>query len=101
MVFTAHRAAITFQIDGETQKEQKEKKAALMVGISIGVLVLCWIPFFVTELVSPLCSCNIPRISKSIFVWLGYCNSSFNPFICMVFNKYYNHAFKNLFLKQR
>lgn len=101
MVFTAHRAAITSQIDGETQKEQKEKKAALMVGISIGVLVLCWIPFFVTELVSPLCSCNIPRISKSIFVWLGYCNSSFNPFICMVFNKYYNHAFKNLFLKQR
>lgn len=55
MVFTAHRAAITFQIDGETQKEQKEKKAAL-IGISIGVLVLCWIPFFITELLSPLCS---------------------------------------------
>nr|XP_025034599.1 5-hydroxytryptamine receptor 5A-like [Pelodiscus sinensis] len=30
MVFTARHATITFQTDGETWREQKEKKAALM-----------------------------------------------------------------------
>ncbi|XP_010295871.1 PREDICTED: 5-hydroxytryptamine receptor 5B-like [Phaethon lepturus] len=101
MVFTARHAAITFQTDGETWREQKEKKAALMVGILIGVFVLCWIPFFITELISPLCSCNIPSIWKSIFLWLGYSNSFFNPLIYTAFNKNYNNAFKNLFVKQR
>ncbi|NWS73445.1 5HT5A protein, partial [Crotophaga sulcirostris] len=101
MVFTAHHAAITFQTDGETWREQKEKKAALMVGILIGVFVLCWIPFFITELISPLCSCNIPPIWKSIFLWLGYSNSFFNPLIYTAFNKNYNNAFKSLFVKQR
>ncbi|KFO71601.1 5-hydroxytryptamine receptor 5A, partial [Cuculus canorus] len=100
MVFTAHHAAITFQTDGETWREQKEKKAALMVGILIGVFVLCWIPFFITELISPLCSCNIPPIWKSIFLWLGYSNSFFNPLIYTAFNKNYNNAFKSFFVKQ-
>ncbi|KFU84345.1 5-hydroxytryptamine receptor 5A, partial [Chaetura pelagica] len=100
MVFTARHAAITFQTDGETWREQKEKKAALMVGILIGVFVLCWIPFFITELISPLCSCNIPPVWKSIFLWLGYSNSFFNPLIYTAFNKNYNNAFKNLFVKQ-
>ncbi|XP_009999619.1 PREDICTED: 5-hydroxytryptamine receptor 5A-like, partial [Chaetura pelagica] len=101
MVFTARHAAITFQTDGETWREQKEKKAALMVGILIGVFVLCWIPFFITELISPLCSCNIPPVWKSIFLWLGYSNSFFNPLIYTAFNKNYNNAFKNLFVKQK
>ncbi|NWR91575.1 5HT5B protein, partial [Furnarius figulus] len=101
MVFTTRRAAMTFQTDGETWREQKEKKAALMVGILIGVFVLCWIPFFITELISPLCSCNIPPVWKSIFLWLGYSNSFFNPLIYTAFNKNYNNAFKNLFVKQR
>uniref|UniRef100_A0A8B9Q294 G-protein coupled receptors family 1 profile domain-containing protein n=1 Tax=Apteryx owenii TaxID=8824 RepID=A0A8B9Q294_APTOW len=101
MVFTARHAAITFQTDGETWREQKEKKAALMAGILIGVFVLCWMPFFITELISPLCSCNIPPIWKSIFLWLGYSNSFFNPLIYTAFNKNYDNAFKNFFVKQR
>ncbi|XP_029460753.1 5-hydroxytryptamine receptor 5A-like isoform X2 [Rhinatrema bivittatum] len=101
MVFTARHATIAFQTDGETWREQKEKKAALMVGILIGVFVLCWIPFFITELISPLCSCDIPPVWKSIFLWLGYSNSFFNPLIYTAFNKNYNNAFKTLFVRQR
>ncbi|MGH0134614.1 UNVERIFIED_CONTAM: hypothetical protein FKN15_033521 [Acipenser sinensis] len=101
MVFTVRHATIAFQTNGETWREQKERKAAVMVGILIGVFVLCWIPFFITELISPLCSCNIPAVWKSIFLWLGYSNSFFNPLIYTAFNKNYNNAFKNLFSKQR
>ncbi|XP_065131470.1 5-hydroxytryptamine (serotonin) receptor 5A, genome duplicate a [Paramisgurnus dabryanus] len=101
MVFTVRHATVTFQTDSETWREQKEKRAALMVGILIGVFVLCWIPFFLTELITPLCSCNIPPIWKSVFLWLGYSNSFFNPLIYTAFNKNYNNAFRNLFSRQR
>ncbi|XP_060638575.2 5-hydroxytryptamine receptor 5A [Anolis sagrei] len=100
MVFTVRHATVTFQTDGDTWREQKEKKAALMVGILIGVFVLCWIPFFITELLNPLCSCDIPPLWKSIFLWLGYSNSFFNPLIYTAFNKNYNNAFKSLFSRQ-
>ncbi|XP_048122532.1 5-hydroxytryptamine (serotonin) receptor 5A, genome duplicate b isoform X2 [Alosa alosa] len=101
MAFTARHATVSFQTDGETWREQKERRAALMVGILIGVFVLCWIPFFLTELVIPLCSCDIPPIWKSVFLWLGYSNSFFNPLIYTAFNKNYNNAFRNLFSRHR
>ncbi|EHH17891.1 5-hydroxytryptamine receptor 5A [Chlorocebus sabaeus] len=100
MVFTVRHATVTFQTEGDTWREQKEQRAALMVGILIGVFALCWIPFFLTELISPLCSCDIPAIWKSIFLWLGYSNSFFNPLIYTAFNKNYNSAFKNFFSRQ-
>uniref|UniRef100_A0A8C6RZY7 5-hydroxytryptamine (serotonin) receptor 5A n=1 Tax=Nannospalax galili TaxID=1026970 RepID=A0A8C6RZY7_NANGA len=101
MVFTVRHATVTFQTDGDTWREQKEQRAALTVGILIGVFVLCWIPFFVTELISPLCSWDIPAVWKSIFLWLGYSNSFFNPLIYTAFNKNYSSAFKNFFSKQQ
>ncbi|KAF6276013.1 5-hydroxytryptamine receptor 5A [Rhinolophus ferrumequinum] len=100
MAFTARHATVTFRTEGDTWREQKDQKAALMVGILIGVFVFCWTPFFTTELVSPLCSCDLPTIWKSIFLWLGYSNSFFNPLTYTAFNKNYNSAFKNFFSRQ-
>lgn len=101
MVFTARRPMVAFQMSGASWREQKEKRAAVMVGILIGVFVLCWIPFFLAELIGPLCACSLPPIWKSVFLWLGYSNSFFNPLIYTAFNKNYNNAFKNLFTRQR
>lgn len=101
MVFTVRHATVTFQTEGDTWREQKEQRAALMVGILIGVFVLCWFPFFVTELISPLCSWDVPAIWKSIFLWLGYSNSFFNPLIYTAFNRSYRSAFKVFFSKQQ
>lgn len=86
----------SFQAEGDTWREQK---AAVMVGILIGVFVVCWVPFFVTELVGPLCSCDPPATWKSVFLWLGYSNSFLNPLIYTAFNKSYKDAIKGLILK--
>lgn len=86
---------------GAAGREQKEQRAALMLGILIGVFALCWIPFFLAALISPLCACSLPPVWKSIFLWLGYSNSFFNPLIYTAFNKNYNNAFRSLFSKQR
>ncbi|XP_035384498.1 5-hydroxytryptamine (serotonin) receptor 5A, genome duplicate a [Electrophorus electricus] len=101
VVFALHPPTVTFQADSETWREQKERRAALMVGILIGVFVLCWIPFFLAELATPLFSCQVPPFWKSVFLWLGYSNSFFNPLIYTAFNKNYNDAFRNLFSRQR
>ncbi|XP_032816065.1 5-hydroxytryptamine receptor 5A [Petromyzon marinus] len=101
-VFTVRHATVTFQIgEGDMWREQKERRAALMVGILIAVFVLCWIPFFIKELISPLCSCDVPPVWKSIFLWLGYSNSFFNPLIYTAFNKNYNNAFRNIFFTKQ
>lgn len=79
MVFTARCPVVAFQMNRALWQEHKVKWAAVMVGILISVLVLCWSPFFLTELISPLCACSLPPIWKSVFLWLGYSNSFFNP----------------------
>ncbi|XP_061083167.1 5-hydroxytryptamine receptor 5A-like [Conger conger] len=102
VAFAARHVGVAFQTEGETWREQKERRAALTVGLLIGVFVLCWIPFFVTELLGPLCSCTVvPPLGKSVFLWLGYSNSFFNPLIYTAFNKSYNSAFRSFFTKQR
>nr|XP_006196157.1 5-hydroxytryptamine receptor 5B [Vicugna pacos] len=100
-MFTVRGPRGSSQTSGDSGREQKEKRAAVMVGVLIGVFVLCWIPFFLTALISPLCACSLPPIWKSIFLWLGYSNSFFNPLIYTAFNKNYNNAFRSLFTKQR
>uniref|UniRef100_UPI00358F4236 5-hydroxytryptamine receptor 5A n=1 Tax=Myxine glutinosa TaxID=7769 RepID=UPI00358F4236 len=88
----------SFQPAKKLWNSRKDRRAALMVGILIGVFVLCWLPFFICELLKSLCSHRIPHIWRSIFLWLGYSNSFFNPLIYTYFNRHYRNAFRNLLL---
>ncbi|GIZ03607.1 5-hydroxytryptamine receptor 2B [Caerostris extrusa] len=60
-----------------------------------GVFVICWLPFFVMALLMALClSCDHPHPRLfSLFLWLGYLNSTLNPLIYTHFNPDFRKAF--------
>ncbi|KAM8712757.1 hypothetical protein ACLKA7_013140 [Drosophila subpalustris] len=66
----------------ETLEAKRERKAAKTLAIITGAFVVCWLPFFVMALTMPLCAaCQISDSVASLFLWLGYFNSTLNPII--------------------
>ncbi|XP_002734956.1 beta-2 adrenergic receptor-like [Saccoglossus kowalevskii] len=87
----------------QSRKKQKRAnavkehgKAAKTLGVIMGCFVACWLPFFVMNIVSPLCGDCVPAMISIIFTWLGYANSAVNPFLYGCLNKEFKHAFKDL-----
>ncbi|XP_034050215.1 beta-1 adrenergic receptor [Thalassophryne amazonica] len=59
----------------------REQKALKTLGIIMGTFTLCWLPFFIVNVVRVFCA---ELVDKDLFVflnWLGYANSAFNPVI--------------------
>jgi len=64
----------------------------------IGGFVICWLPFFLKELIVPFCnSCHLTSSAEVFINWLGYANSALNPFIYGFTNGEFNKAFKKVF----
>ena len=64
-------------------KFNKETKAAKTLGTVMGIFIICWLPFFVTNIIAGICpTCiNNPEITFAVLTWLGWVNSSMNPVI--------------------
>ncbi|VDK89208.1 unnamed protein product [Litomosoides sigmodontis] len=75
----------------------KEKRAAKTIAVIIFVFSFCWLPFFSAYVLLPFCnSCYIhPKIMQA-FVWLGYINSSLNPFLYGILNLEFRQAFARI-----
>ncbi|XP_063786412.1 beta-4C adrenergic receptor-like [Pseudophryne corroboree] len=59
----------------------KEHKALKTLGIIMGTFTLCWLPFFVANIIKVFCR---DLIDGNVFLflnWLGYVNSGLNPII--------------------
>ncbi|XP_022224277.2 5-hydroxytryptamine receptor 2B [Drosophila obscura] len=76
---------------------KRERKAAQTLAIITGAFVICWLPFFVMALTMSLCKeCDIHPAIASLFLWLGYFNSTLNPVIYTIFNPEFRRAFKRI-----
>uniref|UniRef100_A0A7E4VYH5 G_PROTEIN_RECEP_F1_2 domain-containing protein n=1 Tax=Panagrellus redivivus TaxID=6233 RepID=A0A7E4VYH5_PANRE len=75
----------------------KEKRAAKTIAVIIFVFTFCWLPFFCAYLILPFCpSCHLhPKVHQA-FVWLGYINSSLNPFLYGILNLEFRRAFRKI-----
>ncbi|XP_055798828.1 beta-1 adrenergic receptor-like [Salvelinus fontinalis] len=72
-----------------------EHKAIKTLGIIMGTFTLCWLPFFVSNIIKVF-DPDIP--SREVFIllnWLGYLNSGLNPII-YCHSPEFRSAFRNL-----
>ncbi|KAM6970563.1 5-hydroxytryptamine receptor 1F [Aplochiton taeniatus] len=75
----------------------RERRAASTLGLILGAFVVCWLPFFLKEVIVNTCSsCGTSVGMADFLTWLGYLNSLINPLIYTIFNEDFKKAFQKL-----
>ncbi|XP_017688231.1 PREDICTED: histamine H1 receptor [Lepidothrix coronata] len=74
----------------------RERKAAKQLGVIMAAFMLCWIPYFVSFMV--IAFHDHEQFSKlhMVTVWLGYVNSTLNPFLYPLCNQNFKKTFKQI-----
>ena len=76
----ANGASICSMTLRERSRLASDTKALRVVITVVGVFIICWLPYFIVFPYDTFCRCVTDAV-WGVTLWLGYLNSSFNPFI--------------------
>ncbi|KAM7292766.1 dopamine receptor 1 isoform X1 [Ixodes scapularis] len=85
-----------FRSMGQSSLHVMDHKAAITLGIIVGVFLCCWVPFFCANIVAAFCKTCISEDCFKFLTWLGYLNSALNPIIYSIFNTEFRDAFRRV-----
>ncbi|CAL1585742.1 unnamed protein product [Knipowitschia caucasica] len=74
----------------------RERKATQTLGVILGAYIVCWLPFFIYTLLTPVCHSCFHSDLFDAFTWLGYLNSLINPIIYTMSNDEFKRAFHKM-----
>ncbi|NXK97334.1 HRH1 protein, partial [Formicarius rufipectus] len=74
----------------------RERKAAKQLGVMMAAFMLCWIPYFVSFMVIAFHNCEQFSKLHMVTIWLGYVNSTLNPFLYPLCNENFKTTFKKI-----
>ncbi|XP_052212119.1 histamine H1 receptor-like [Dreissena polymorpha] len=75
---------------------RKEIKAARQLGVIMGAFTLCFLPYFILFLVVAFCDGCIDQGLLLAMTWIGYLNSTLNPFLYPLCNANFRRKFRTM-----
>ncbi|KAL0276763.1 UNVERIFIED_CONTAM: hypothetical protein PYX00_004263 [Menopon gallinae] len=92
-----HSCSMKKESSSRVSSFRRENKTTQTLTIVVGGFVACWLPFFITYIMTPfLPEWAIPNLLMTIFIWLGWLNSAINPFIYAFYSVDFRTAFWRL-----
>lgn len=72
-------------------------KAAKQLGVIMGAFCVCFLPYFVCFVVVALCRQCVDDQLMTTVTWIGYVNSTLNPFLYPLCNQQFRVSFRRMF----
>ncbi len=102
-VYVGHHKAKRHSTPKARQRENKllsDTKATVTLASVILAFAICWVPYFVLFTAKPFLQGPINIHLDLVALWLGYVNSSINPFLYAFYNSSFREGFRKILCRR-